>query len=504
MTARHARPVVAALLAAVLAGAALRVVALDRSSFWLDESYGVDVARQPVATLLSGHVGDAHTPPLYYVLLHLWMQWGDSDAWLRGLSALISIVVLALAAWWLARHFGAGKAVLGTIVLAVSPYQVYFAQEARMYSLATLLALAVFMLEERAARDRGPLVQLGLVAVGAAGLYTHYYLAFVLGGSALVRAVRMASGRGAGDSWRRLVLVHAGIGALFAPWLAVVGTLAASGGQQFHQSLPGVLPYAWFRFLFGFAVVPSTVTMKADPVATFLRAWPALVAVFGLGLLGAAGLWAAGRRAVGGAAAATVRHAAGVLSVVFAVPFVVSLAVPMYGERYLGIVQPLVLLVLVAGLLGLPRRAAALAVGALLAVSVVGTARWTLGLAGAKEDWRGAVAAIEARARPGDRVVLDPWFNAWPVRRYLRREDLDVRTTRAVDPVTELLDCRRDRPQPGGSWWVVVSRSPRTAAAWESRVAPCATLADSTSYPAGVGITVLRFGAAGGPGTGPR
>ncbi len=504
MKAGLTRPVVAALLATVLAGAALRVVALDRTSFWLDESYGVAVARQPVATLLSGHVGDAHTPPLYYVLLHLWMRWGDSDAWLRGLSALLSIMVLALAAWWMARRFGAGEAVLGTLLLAVSPYQVYFAQEARMYSLATLLALAVFMLEERAARDRSPTVQLALLAVGAAGLYTHYYLAFVLGGSVLVRAFRLASGRGAGDSWRHLVLVHAGIGALFAPWLAVVGSLAASGGQQFHQSLPGVLPYAWFRFLFGFAVVPSTVTMKADPLAAFLRAWPALVAVFGLGLLGAAGLWTAGRRAVGAAAAATVRHAAGVVLVVFAVPFAVSLAVPMYGERYLGIVQPLVLLVLVAGLLGLPRRAAALAVGVLLVVSVVGTTRWVLGLGGAKEDWRGVITAIEARAEPGDDVGLDPWFNDWPARRYLRRGDLKIRTTRAPDPVPELGDCRLGGPRPGGSWWIVLSRSPRTADSWQSALAPCATLAESVAFPAGVGITVMRFESVAGAGAGSR
>lgn len=93
-------------------------------------------------------------------------------------------------------------------------------------SLATLLALTVFLIEERAARDRRPVVQLALLAAGAAGLYTHYYLAFVIAGFALARAGRLAVGRARGDTWRRLLVTHVAMAALFAPWLAVVGALA--------------------------------------------------------------------------------------------------------------------------------------------------------------------------------------------------------------------------------------------------------------------------------------
>jgi len=67
--------------------------------------------------------------------------------------------------------------------------------------------------------------------------------------------------------------------------------------------------------------------------------------------------------------------------------------------------------------------------------------------------------------------------------------------------VTELVDCRRGRPLPGGSWWVVLSRSPRAPGTWEAGAAPCTVLVESATYPAGVGITVLRFGAVTGSGS---
>lgn len=481
----------AALPAVIAAGAILRFAALGRHSFWLDEAYGADVARQPLATLLAGRVGDGHTPPLYYVLLHLWMRLGDGDAWLRALSATLSVAILVLAAWWLRRRFGARIALLGTALLAISPHQVYFAQEARMYSLAALLAVAVFMLEERASRDRRAVIQLGLVAIGVAGFYTHLYLVFAIVGSALFRAWRLARGGAAGDSWRRLALAHAGMAALSAPWIVVVANLAASGGQQFRQSLLGVPPYAWFRFLHGYAVVPVTTVLKADPQGAFLRAWPWVAVAFGLGALGLAGLWRARRGESAGGD--SVRHAACVVSVMFALPFAVSLVVPMYGERYLGIVQPLAMLLLVAGLLGLPRRLAAGALAALLGVGALGSARWTLGLGGAKEEWRGVVASLAGRAAAGEIVVLDPWFNSWPVRHYLRRDDLALRTTTSADIVTELGECREGRPWPVGRMRVVVSHSPRTAADWRAGLAPCAVLAEVSEYSAGVGITVLRF-----------
>ena len=65
----------------VLIGAAIRLAGLDRLSFWLDETTSVRIAQQPFAVIWQD-VGDTH-PPLYHLLLHVWLLGGTNEAWVR-------------------------------------------------------------------------------------------------------------------------------------------------------------------------------------------------------------------------------------------------------------------------------------------------------------------------------------------------------------------------------------------------------------------------------------
>src|SRR5262245_38262550 len=79
-------------LAAVLiaAGAiALRAHALDTRSFWFDEAFSWRVATFPVADMV-GYVARDNHPPLYFLVLKLWMAvFGSSALALRLLSVLL-------------------------------------------------------------------------------------------------------------------------------------------------------------------------------------------------------------------------------------------------------------------------------------------------------------------------------------------------------------------------------------------------------------------------------
>src|SRR5918995_7464213 len=85
-----------AVLAGIVAlGIVLRFV--QRSPLWLDEALSVNIARLPVADLLDALRHDGH-PPLYYLLLHGWMQvFGEGDVAVRALSGLIAVATLPLA-----------------------------------------------------------------------------------------------------------------------------------------------------------------------------------------------------------------------------------------------------------------------------------------------------------------------------------------------------------------------------------------------------------------------
>ncbi|MCR9145137.1 MAG: hypothetical protein NXI24_23065 [bacterium] len=84
-------------------------------------------------------------PPVYYILARIYVaQFGDSIAVLRGLSAILSLLALP-AMFWLCLELGASRRACwsGVALIAVSPFFVLYAQEARQYSLWAALIIAL-------------------------------------------------------------------------------------------------------------------------------------------------------------------------------------------------------------------------------------------------------------------------------------------------------------------------------------------------------------------------
>jgi hypothetical protein len=257
-------------------------------------------------------------------------------------------------------------------------------------------------------------------------------------------------------------------------------------------AVPG---YAVVRFFVGFGVMPHDTTLEEQPLRALLAAWPWLVAVAAVGVVSLVGLWRLARRDAAPGGADLVTHAGVVVGCVFGLPAIVSLAVPMYSERYIGIAQPLVLLLVVVGLRAVPRKLAVGGLGAVLTLSVLGTGLW-IGGWGGKERWRDAAALISAEARSGDFVLIDPAYTRVALARYLTRPDLEVVPV-SRQTALATLGCRSGQLQVGGQVWVTLSHQSQTVEAWQRAFTPCAALALRQEYPDGVGVTVLRFEAHG-------
>lgn len=94
-------------------------------------------------TLISLSESPQH-PPLYFLLGRLWTQiWGASPTTVRSLSALLSLLTFP-ALYWLGRELFESPTPrwLAIACVAVSPFHVLYAQEARQYSLWTALTIA--------------------------------------------------------------------------------------------------------------------------------------------------------------------------------------------------------------------------------------------------------------------------------------------------------------------------------------------------------------------------
>ena len=86
-------------------------------------------------------------PPLYYFMLHGWMNvFGSGDIAVRALSGVISVLTLPLA-WWAARRRGGRVLALITVsIVALTPFALRYATETRMYALVILFVLAGYLL----------------------------------------------------------------------------------------------------------------------------------------------------------------------------------------------------------------------------------------------------------------------------------------------------------------------------------------------------------------------
>jgi mannosyltransferase len=169
------------LVALTLLAALLRLITLSSQSFWLDEGYTVRLLRMPFGQMLRTVPTTESTPYLYYAVAWVWTRaFGFGEFGLRSLSALAGIAtvpVVYLAARWLA---GRRAAAIAGLLVAVSPVLVWFSQEARSYSLATLLSALTVLCVVGYQRSRHPRWLAGWAAAAALGLATHYFVAFVV------------------------------------------------------------------------------------------------------------------------------------------------------------------------------------------------------------------------------------------------------------------------------------------------------------------------------------
>ena len=125
--------------AATLVGGALRLWGLGREPLWLDEIITFERARLPLATLVRNAFAAAHEPT-YFLLIHAWLPADGGERSLRLPSVVFGTLTIPLAAWLGTTIAGRRAGVASALLLAVAPFQVAYAQEARAYTLLTFFA----------------------------------------------------------------------------------------------------------------------------------------------------------------------------------------------------------------------------------------------------------------------------------------------------------------------------------------------------------------------------
>ena len=125
----------------LLVGALLRFHHLSRESLWLDEGHSVRMAGLPVFKMVQEIAANKH-PPLYFLALHGWIRlFGDSEFSVRSLSVIFGILSIVMLYQTASLLFGKKTGLLAALLLTLSSFNLFYSQEARMYTLLTFLSL---------------------------------------------------------------------------------------------------------------------------------------------------------------------------------------------------------------------------------------------------------------------------------------------------------------------------------------------------------------------------
>ena len=428
----------------------------NAGGLWRDEANSVRLSSMPLRELWANLQFDSF-PVVWFAVLRGWSACGlgSTDPGLRALGLVVGLAVLA-ALWRNTRAFGTGPPLVSLALLGFNAAVVGYGDSMRAYGVGMLTGILTFGLVWDLV-DRPDTPRL-LLASAAALVSVHcvFYNALVLlaacAGGATV-AVRRRQ-------WRTIWLL-VGLGGLSALSLLLYRGMF-EGQRAFSVIIRREIDLAWTWRKF----------VEATTETTAIAPWLWIVAA-GLGLLTATGALRAGEGADRQHDVDLYCGAALLTGVPAYVVFLLHLSYPM---------QPWYFLVLMAlsaacldGILGRPLQSAPArltrlgVVCLIVAISCPGV-------------WRAAhqrktnldlvAAALQKSVRPGDLVVVNPWYYGVAFDRYYRgpaewstlpplsshrvhRYDLLKKAMMSPEDVRPLLDRIRDALLAGHAiWWV--------------------------------------------------
>ncbi len=384
------------LVGLILLAFAIRVYHLDFQSLWRDEVDSVIFAQRDIPALVANFVRTGENGPLYFLVLHHWISLtGISEFSLRFFSVAFGVLTIPLVYLFGRRLLDGSIGLLAAFLVALSPYHVWYSQEARMYSLVAFLALLSLHLFRLALQRNQWHLWVGYVVVTSLALYIHLFTVLMI----------LVEGAWFGLLWRR----HrdAARSALIA--LACL-------------TLP-YLPIAMWHIIPALVSPPSIMVYYPYGLMEMMRI---LLAAFSLGLRPITGPWPlvlfaslflAGLFYRGGGTISTPWRTLlpswriVLLCIYVFLPilatYLVSLRRPTFTDRYLIFILPGYYLLLASGLLVVKRRsmivfALCIALVAFYSLCAV----WVQDHTRIKADFRGAARYFAAHAQPNDLIIF--------------------------------------------------------------------------------------------------
>lgn len=392
--------VLLALIGMMAFGAGLGWYVFSRTSLRLDEAQSLFQTSRDIPGLLRLIAQDVHVP-FYHVLLHLWLKVFGSDIVTARLFSLMFFVLTIPLVYMLGRYaFNRRVGLYAALLLTITPFMNWYASETRMYAMLVFITVLHQLFFIKIFREGKPAHWWGYTLTAVAGVYTHYFFAFVLLTEALFFLIYRK--HFPAKTLRKLFASAVLVGASIAPWLYYVYNLGVASNTRPSLETPssGDLFNTYAQFIFGFQIdYLNTVIVSLWPVIVLLAFFslqknretqpPVIYFVM-----------------------------AAVLPVAMA--FLISITLqPFYLSRYLIVSIPALFIFLSWTLSGYQRKLQlSLKLLLVAAVAVTLVIQTVSPNTPVKENYAEAVSYLNQKASPQDIIIASAPFTIYPIEYY--------------------------------------------------------------------------------------
>ncbi len=160
-------------------GTILRFFNLGSHSLWNDEMDTLYTAKMSLSDYIFTAVPIDLHPPLFISILHFVTYIGTSNFVMRTIPAIFGIATILISYIFITKIFGKEYGIMTAFLLAISPYNIFYSQEMRPYTLMTFLSVvSLYFFYELCIGNRK--AWLGWIGLSIILMYTHYYSIFLI------------------------------------------------------------------------------------------------------------------------------------------------------------------------------------------------------------------------------------------------------------------------------------------------------------------------------------
>lgn len=399
------------LLTCIILSVLISMLTLSTQSIRLDEAQSLWVSSKSIPMILHLVAQDVHVP-LYEFILHFWLQFfGLNITMARGLSFIFFLFTLPVLYRLCREASNRNIALMSVAFFSFSPFILWYSNEARMYSLFTLITSLNHLYFLRLYHSQGMKSRAGYFITTLLGMYTHYFFFILLFSQSLfvlleyvlhffrdkvpIRSLWTENKQFLLSYLQSLVLA----GILFLPWF--IYFILMGGAANTQPLIPPPTSYNLFQvfinFLFGFQ------SQLLQSILVSL--WPLFILILFF-------IFTQRQRML----VSDIPYFTLVSFSPIAIVFLLSYIKPIFLSRYLIFVTPTLFFMIAWFILGYSKRVSAIiatiSLVILFGLLLLQNLSYTTPV---REDYQQASSYLEEEATPRDLIAVSAPFTIYPI-----------------------------------------------------------------------------------------